>query len=152
MKLDGGVLRLHIIVDQSVEVFAQDGRVVLSDLVFPSPGARAPTSAWKAARPLSGSWLSAHCPKDRVGSSPDGRVLALASRSEETVGVDVDSSRTDTDMAAISPSNLTVTTISLTMADIGPLNPLPVVAAELDQPYTVGRACRKNSVRRPATE
>ncbi|YCH10125.1 DUF5107 domain-containing protein [Arthrobacter sp. alpha11c] len=41
-------------------------------------------------------------------------------------------------MAAISPSNLTVTTISLTMAGIGPLNPLPVVAAELDQPYTVG--------------
>jgi hypothetical protein len=35
-------------------------------------------------------------------------------------------------------SNLTVTTISLTMADPGPLNPLPVVAAELDQPYTVG--------------
>ena len=38
MKLDGGVLRLRIIVDQSVEVFAQDGRVVLSDLVFPLPG------------------------------------------------------------------------------------------------------------------
>jgi hypothetical protein len=41
-------------------------------------------------------------------------------------------------MSAISTSNLAVTTISLTMADIGPLNPLPVVAAELDQPYTVG--------------
>ena len=38
VKLDGGVLRLRIIVDQSVEVFAQDGRVVLSDLVFPLPG------------------------------------------------------------------------------------------------------------------
>ena len=35
-------------------------------------------------------------------------------------------------------SSLTVTTISLTMAELGPLNPLPVVAAELDQPYTVG--------------
>jgi len=38
VKLDDGVLRLRIIVDQSVEVFAQDGRVVLSDLVFPLPG------------------------------------------------------------------------------------------------------------------
>ena len=39
MKLDGGVLRLRVIVDQcSVEVFAQDGRVVLSDLVFPLSG------------------------------------------------------------------------------------------------------------------
>lgn len=38
VRLDGGVLRLRIIVDQSVEVFAQDGRVVLSDLVFPLPG------------------------------------------------------------------------------------------------------------------
>jgi levanase/levanbiose-producing levanase len=36
VKLDGGVLRLRVIVDQcSVEVFAQGGRVVLSDLVFP---------------------------------------------------------------------------------------------------------------------
>ncbi|KIA73825.1 TPR repeat-containing protein [Arthrobacter sp. MWB30] len=35
-------------------------------------------------------------------------------------------------------SSITVTTISLTMAELGPLNPLPVVAAELDQPYTVG--------------
>ncbi|MGR0158681.1 DUF5107 domain-containing protein [Paenarthrobacter nitroguajacolicus] len=39
---------------------------------------------------------------------------------------------------ATTSSNLTVTTISLTMAELGPLNPLPVVAAELDQPYTVG--------------
>ncbi|MEV7605044.1 DUF5107 domain-containing protein [Paenarthrobacter sp. NPDC089322] len=38
----------------------------------------------------------------------------------------------------VDPANITVTTVSLTMADIGPLNPLPVVAAELDQPYTVG--------------
>jgi fructan beta-fructosidase len=39
VKLDGGVLRLCVVVDQcSVEVFAQDGRVVLSDLVFPLPG------------------------------------------------------------------------------------------------------------------
>ncbi|MFF1830231.1 DUF5107 domain-containing protein [Paenarthrobacter sp. NPDC058040] len=36
------------------------------------------------------------------------------------------------------PSNLTVTTLTLTMADLGSLNPLPVVASELDQPYTVG--------------
>ncbi|MFI2563821.1 DUF5107 domain-containing protein [Paenarthrobacter sp. NPDC018779] len=36
------------------------------------------------------------------------------------------------------PSNLTVTTLTLGMADLGPLNPLPVVASELDQPYTVG--------------
>ncbi|MFK0004168.1 DUF5107 domain-containing protein [Paenarthrobacter sp. NPDC090522] len=35
-------------------------------------------------------------------------------------------------------SNLTVTTLTLGMADLGPLNPLPVVASELDQPYTVG--------------
>ena len=48
------------------------------------------------------------------------------------------SSRSDTDVAITRNSNLTVTTISLTMADSGPLNPLPVVAAELDQPYTVG--------------
>ncbi|MDI2036727.1 DUF5107 domain-containing protein [Paenarthrobacter nitroguajacolicus] len=41
-------------------------------------------------------------------------------------------------MAQASTSTLTVTTIALTMADLGPLNPLPVVAAELDQPYTVG--------------
>ncbi|MEV7660573.1 DUF5107 domain-containing protein [Paenarthrobacter sp. NPDC089316] len=41
-------------------------------------------------------------------------------------------------MAHASTSTLTVTTTALTMADIGPLNPLPVVAAELDQPYTVG--------------
>lgn len=41
VKLDGGVLRLRLrlIVDQcSVEVFAQDGRVVLTDLVFPLSG------------------------------------------------------------------------------------------------------------------
>ncbi|GAP53601.1 levanas [Arthrobacter sp. Hiyo6] len=39
LKLDGGVLRLRIIVDEcSVEVFAQEGRVVLSDLVFPLSG------------------------------------------------------------------------------------------------------------------
>ncbi|GAA3315662.1 glycoside hydrolase family 32 protein [Arthrobacter ramosus] len=39
VELDDGVLRLRVIVDQcSVEVFAQDGRVVLSDLVFPLSG------------------------------------------------------------------------------------------------------------------
>jgi fructan beta-fructosidase len=39
MKLDDGVLRLLVVVDQcSVEVFAQDGRVVMSDLVFPASG------------------------------------------------------------------------------------------------------------------
>ncbi|WP_426006253.1 DUF5107 domain-containing protein [Paenarthrobacter sp. NyZ202] len=36
------------------------------------------------------------------------------------------------------PSNLIVTTLTLSMADVGPLNPLPVVASELDQPCTVG--------------
>jgi hypothetical protein len=41
-------------------------------------------------------------------------------------------------VAVTANSNLSVTTISLTMAELGPLNPLPVVAAELDQPYTVG--------------
>ncbi|MFJ5955247.1 DUF5107 domain-containing protein [Paenarthrobacter sp. NPDC092416] len=41
-------------------------------------------------------------------------------------------------MADTATTNLTVTAISLTMAELGPLNPLPVVAAELDQPYTVG--------------
>ncbi|MFJ5958949.1 glycoside hydrolase family 32 protein [Paenarthrobacter sp. NPDC092416] len=39
VKLDDGALHLRIVVDQcSVEVFAQRGRVVLSDLVFPAPG------------------------------------------------------------------------------------------------------------------
>ncbi|MEW1821626.1 glycoside hydrolase family 32 protein [Arthrobacter sp. NPDC080031] len=39
VELDDGVLKLRVIVDRcSVEVFAQDGRVVLSDLVFPLPG------------------------------------------------------------------------------------------------------------------
>ncbi|CAN7150263.1 glycoside hydrolase family 32 protein [Arthrobacter sp. LjRoot14] len=39
VKLDGGVLRLRVIVDKcSVEVFAQGGSVVLSDLVFPVSG------------------------------------------------------------------------------------------------------------------
>jgi hypothetical protein len=41
-------------------------------------------------------------------------------------------------VAVTANSNLSVTTISLTMAELGPLNPLPVVAVELDQPYTVG--------------
>ncbi|UXM92780.1 DUF5107 domain-containing protein [Paenarthrobacter sp. JL.01a] len=41
-------------------------------------------------------------------------------------------------MPSTATSTLTVTTIALTMAELGPLNPLPVVAAELDQPYTVG--------------
>lgn len=36
LVLDGGVLRLQIVVDHcSVEVFAQGGRVVLTDLIFP---------------------------------------------------------------------------------------------------------------------
>ena len=39
VKLDDGVLRLRVVVDHcSVEVFAQGGRVVLSDLVFPMSG------------------------------------------------------------------------------------------------------------------
>jgi levanase/levanbiose-producing levanase len=38
VKLDDGVLRLRVIVDQSVEAFAQGGSVVLSDLVFPLSG------------------------------------------------------------------------------------------------------------------
>jgi levanase/levanbiose-producing levanase len=39
VKLDGGVLRLRIVVDQcSVEVFAQGGTVAMSDLVFPLSG------------------------------------------------------------------------------------------------------------------
>lgn len=70
----------------------------------------------------------------------------MASRAEETEHVEqpplcrnaASFSRSDTDVAITASSNLTVTTISLTMAELGPLNPLPVVAAELDQPYTVG--------------
>lgn len=39
LRLDDGVLRLRIVVDHcSVEVFAQGGAVVLSDLVFPGAG------------------------------------------------------------------------------------------------------------------
>lgn len=38
-KLDNGVLRLRIVVDHcSVEVFAQGGSVVLTDLAFPGAG------------------------------------------------------------------------------------------------------------------
>ncbi|WP_102160647.1 glycoside hydrolase family 32 protein [Zhihengliuella halotolerans] len=41
VELDDGALRIRIVIDQcSVEAFAQDGRVVLSDLVFPLPGSR----------------------------------------------------------------------------------------------------------------
>lgn len=37
VELDDGALRLRVVIDRcSVEVFAQDGRVVMSDLVFPS--------------------------------------------------------------------------------------------------------------------
>jgi len=39
VTLEDGVLRLRVIVDHgSVEVFAQGGKVVLTDLVFPAPG------------------------------------------------------------------------------------------------------------------
>ncbi|UZX01473.1 glycoside hydrolase family 32 protein [Arthrobacter sp. CDRTa11] len=39
VALDSGVLALRIVVDHcSVEVFAQGGKVVLTDLVFPAPG------------------------------------------------------------------------------------------------------------------
>jgi fructan beta-fructosidase len=38
---DGGRIRLHILVDAtSVEVFADDGRVVLTDQIFPGPASR----------------------------------------------------------------------------------------------------------------
>jgi len=41
LKLRDGVLRLRILLDRcSVEVFADDGRVVLTDLIFPEPGDR----------------------------------------------------------------------------------------------------------------
>ena len=39
VDLDEGVLKLVIVVDHSsVEVFAQDGKVLLTDLVFPDDG------------------------------------------------------------------------------------------------------------------
>lgn len=39
LVLEDGALKLRIVVDHcSVEVFAQDGKVVLTDLVFPEPG------------------------------------------------------------------------------------------------------------------
>ena len=39
LVLEDGALKLHIVVDHcSVEVFAQDGKVVLTDLVFPAQG------------------------------------------------------------------------------------------------------------------
>lgn len=42
VDLEGGVLKLVIVLDQSsVEVFAQGGKVVLTDLVFPSDGSTA---------------------------------------------------------------------------------------------------------------
>ena len=41
LKLNGDVLRLHILVDRcSVEVFAQDGAIAMTDLVFPLAEAR----------------------------------------------------------------------------------------------------------------
>ncbi|MFP3578793.1 DUF5107 domain-containing protein [Arthrobacter sp. SIMBA_036] len=40
--------------------------------------------------------------------------------------------------ARVEPSNLTVTTISLTMADVGRSNPLPPVESELQQSYLMG--------------
>ncbi|MCO1339704.1 glycosyl hydrolase family 32 [Kocuria polaris] len=39
VDLDGGALRLQVVIDRcSVEVFAQDGKYVVTDLVFPLPG------------------------------------------------------------------------------------------------------------------
>jgi levanase/levanbiose-producing levanase len=39
LVLEDGALKLHIVVDHcSVEVFAQDGKVALTDLVFPAQG------------------------------------------------------------------------------------------------------------------
>lgn len=39
MSLEDGVLTLHIVVDHcSMEVFAQGGKVVLTDLIFPRAG------------------------------------------------------------------------------------------------------------------
>ncbi|WP_309233219.1 GH32 C-terminal domain-containing protein [Pseudarthrobacter sp. AB1] len=41
VPLEDGVLRLRIVVDHcSVEVFAQGGKVVLTDLVFPRVGSK----------------------------------------------------------------------------------------------------------------
>ena len=38
----------------------------------------------------------------------------------------------------VASSNITVSTLTLTMAELGPLNPLPVVGSELEEPYSVG--------------
>jgi sucrose-6-phosphate hydrolase SacC (GH32 family) len=41
LRLNGGQLRLRVLVDRSsVEVFAGDGLVAMTNLVFPSPGKR----------------------------------------------------------------------------------------------------------------
>ena len=41
LALEGGLLRLHVVVDRSsVEVFGGDGRTVISDRVFPRPDSR----------------------------------------------------------------------------------------------------------------
>jgi sucrose-6-phosphate hydrolase SacC (GH32 family) len=43
---DGGPLRLHVFVDRSsVEVFAADGRIVITDRVFPDPASQG-VEAW----------------------------------------------------------------------------------------------------------
>jgi fructan beta-fructosidase len=41
LRLNGNELRLHILVDRSsVEVFAEDGLIAMTNLIFPPPGAR----------------------------------------------------------------------------------------------------------------
>lgn len=41
LRLDGDQLRLHVLVDRSsIEVFAADGRIAMTNLVFPPPDAR----------------------------------------------------------------------------------------------------------------
>ncbi|WP_426939083.1 GH32 C-terminal domain-containing protein [Pseudarthrobacter sp. S3] len=53
------MLTLRIVVDHCmVEVFAQGGKAVLTDLVFPRVGSRVRPCLPRAARPSSGNWLS----------------------------------------------------------------------------------------------
>ena len=49
---DGSLIELRVLVDRSsVEVFADDGRAVLTDLVFPDPTSRGVSLAWSGPEP-----------------------------------------------------------------------------------------------------
>jgi fructan beta-fructosidase len=65
LRLNHGVLRLHIFVDRSsVEVFAQDGRVAMTNLVFPNP-----SSTGLSLRTSGGKLESIRCSVWKLGSA-----------------------------------------------------------------------------------